>query len=442
MTESVLPKNDRRLINRWAMYDWANSVYSLVINSAIFPIYYNAVTSNSDNNRVNFFGAKIINTSLYSFAISFSFLLVACISPVLSSIADYRRSKLRFMQFFCYLGSLCCILMYWFDGPNIYFGIFCVVFASVGYCGSIVFYNSYLPEIADEEKQDNVSAKGFAYGYFGSVFLLLFNLVMIEKPSWFGFNSAEYPTRISFLLVGVWWILFAQLTFNALRRFEKGKFAGKEKKLIEGSLLGGYHELIKVLKQLKKLSHLKYFLLAFFFYSMGLNTVMLMATLFGTKELHLPDSSLIITILLIQIVAIGGSYFLSFLSGKIGNIRAIIFAIFIWIIICVFAYFVQTAMQFYVVAFLVGLVMGGIQSLSRSTYSKFLPETEDHASFFSFYDVAEKLAIVIGTFSYGIIEEVTGSMRNSVFALIIFFVVGLIAILFVRKPAELEPHAS
>jgi len=336
------------------------------------------------------------------------------------------------MQMFCYLGSASCAALYFFDANNIALGLCAFVLATIGFTGSIVFYNAYLPIIVNEEGQDKTSARGFAMGYIGSVILLIVNLVLIMMHDSFGLDES-LASKISFITVGLWWAGFAQITFRALRNFEKGKPNYGISKSGTSTLFGGYTELKIVLSEIRKLPNLRNFLLAFFFYNMAVQTVMYIASLFGSKELKMETSHLIITVLVIQLVAIGGAYLFSYISKKLGNINALLIAIIFWIIICIGAYLVQTEVQFIALAFAVGSVMGGIQALSRSTYSKMLPETEDHASYFSFFDVTEKIAIVVGTITYGLIEELTGSMRNSVLALIIFFVIGLLILQTLRK---------
>lgn len=420
-TDQLAPIEKKKVINAWAFYDWANSVYNLTITSTIFPIYWSAVSTSNGSSKVLFFGHSFENTALYSYALSFSFLFVALLSPLLSGIADYNGSKKRFMQAFCFIGSVSCSALFFFNRTNIEFGVLAFMLGTIGWAGSLVFYNSYLPEIATEEEQDKVSAKGFALGYVGSSLLLIMNLIVILFPESFGIpKESSLPARIAFLAVGIWWFGFAQYTFYYL---PKNKSSIKFKFDI---LWKGYRELAGVWAQLKKLKDLKAFLYAFFFFTMGIQTVMYVAALFGSKELKLESGQLIATILIIQFVAIGGAYLFAFISKKIGNISALLIALCIWVVICISAYFVVTANQFYVLALAVGTVMGGSQSLSRSTYSKLLPETTDTTSFFSFYDTSEKIAIVLGTASYGLIEELTGSMRNSVFTLGTFFIVGLI----------------
>jgi len=430
---SELKKGSKKLLHAWAFYDWANSVYPLVISSAVFPIFYGALTIIKDeesgkilNDTVSFLGYDFNNDSLISYVTAFSFLIVSFLSPILSGISDYVGNKESFMKFFCYLGASACIGLYWFSLENIVFGMICYVLGLVGFWGSLVFYNSYLPDIAYPEQQDKVSAKGFSLGYIGSVILLLVNLVMILKYDWFGFESEGQPTRISFIMVGVWWILFAQYTFKYL---PTGTNEGH--KVTKTVLMSGFNELKKIWNALKSNKILKRYLSAFFIYSMAVQTIMIAATYFAVEELDwgTQDSTtgLIISILLIQLIAVVGANYTAKLSKKIGNIKALIWVICIWILICGFAYFVTTPTHFYITAASVGLVMGGIQSLSRSTYSKLIPMgTEDTASYFSFYDVAEKIGIVIGMFLYGFVASITGSMRYSILFLITFFIVGLI----------------
>lgn len=422
--------NTNKVQNAWAMYDWANSVYSLVITSTIFPVYYNSVTKGLDgSDKVDFFGWEVANTVLYSYSISFSYLVIAVLSPLLSGIADASGKKLFFMKFFAYLGSAACVGLFFFDGDNLEFGILCSVLASIGYAGSIVFYNAYLPEIAEEHEYDFLSARGFALGYIGSVILLVFNLLMIQFPESFGVAEGSFAARFSFLITGLWWAGFSQIPFRIL---PKNPY---KKKIQSEFLLKGYQEIHNVFAQVKQIPVMKRFLASFFFYSMGVQTVMYLAASFGDKELGMPGDQLILTVLIIQFVAIGGSYLFAFVSKVFGNKISLMIMVFIWIGICGAAYYVYSVYEFYALAFVVGMVMGGIQSLSRSTFSKLIPEeTTKHASFFSFYDVTEKLAIVIGTFTYGAIEQLTGSMRNSAVSLGIFFLVGLGFLILVTIP--------
>ncbi|MBK5214149.1 MAG: MFS transporter [Flavobacteriaceae bacterium] len=432
-----LPKGSNKLLNAWAFYDWANSVYSLVIASAIFPIYYQALFKSAEITTVSVLGGNIRSTPLISYTTAAAFLLVAFISPLLSGIADYVGNKKSFMKFFCYLGALSCMGLYFFSLENIHISLLFYFFGLIGFWGSLVFYNSYLPDVAFPEQQDRVSARGYSLGYLGSVILLLFNLGMVMKPEIFGFGeggaASVQAMRWSFVSVGVWWILFSQYSFYFL---PKGNKSGK--KVSAKIVLNGFRELKGVYNSLSENIQLKRYLAAFFVYSMAVQTVMLVATYFGEQEIAWGDGDaklfgLIVSILIIQLVAVLGAILTSRASEKHGNIPVLIVINIIWVVICVVAFFIETPIQFYTTAGVVGLVMGGIQSLSRSTYSKFLPETKDTTSYFSFYDVAEKIGIVIGMLIYGFIDQITGSMRNSILFLVIFFMTGVFLLLRVPR---------
>lgn len=414
--------NDKSTIRAWAMFDWSNSAYNLVITSTIFPAYYTAITTTQDKgDQVNFFGFQFINTALANYSLACAYLIMAIVLPVLSAIADNRGNKKSFMKVFTYLGGLSCIGLFFFKLNTLEWGIICSTLAAMGYIGGVLFNNSYLPEIASIDEQDRVSAQGFAYGYIGSVLLQIICFVFVLKPEWFGIQDATFAPRLSFLLVGLWWMGFSQIPFKKL---PSGK--AKPNKINTHILRSGFNELNAVWIKIKGLQNLKKFLGAFFFYAMGVQTTMLVAAAFGEKVLHLGASKLIVTILIIQLVAILGAFFMSTLAKRMGNVRVLIIAVLLWIVVCFSAYLIQTEMQFYILAALVGLIMGGIQSLSRSTYSKLIPrEEEDTTAFFSFYDVTEKLAIVIGLFFFAFIEEQTKNIRYSALSLALFFGIGM-----------------
>ena len=425
----TLEKGNKKLLNAWAFYDWANSVYSLVISTAVFPIYYSSMTASFANieGDITFLGTQWNPTTLYDYTLSFSFLIVAFISPILSGIADYTGNKLKFLKFFCILGSLSVMSLFFFkDESTLWVALLFTITASVGFWGSIVFYNAYLPEIAYPEQQDNVSAKGFIYGYIGSVILMILSLVLVQT-SVFGLLDEAYGSRITFLLVGIWWLGFAQITYKRLPNNVYGHKPEKD------YIWKGFRELKKVAKELSNYRELKRFLVSFFFFSVGVQTIVLMAGIFGSEELGLPTTNLIMTIMLVQIVAIFGAFIFSRLSNKYGNLAALKITLIIWGLVCFIAFSLDknqenVDMYFYVLGGVLGLVLGATQSLSRSTYSKLLPETEDHATYFSFYDVTEKIAIVLGMFVFGLLISITNSMQWSVLFLAIFFLVALIVL--------------
>ncbi|RYJ52267.1 MFS transporter [Flavobacterium petrolei] len=438
-----LEKGSKKLLNAWAFYDWANSVYTLTIASAVFPIFYEALFSER-NHYIDVFGLHLKNSALISFVTAFAFLLVAFISPLLSGIADYVGDKKSFMKFFCYLGALSCMGLYWFNLDNIYLGLAFYFLGLIGYWGSLVFYNSYLPDIAYVEQQDKISAKGYSLGYIGSVILLIINLAMIMKPKLFGISgtdgeAAMKAMRYSFVMVGVWWVLFSQYTYYFLPKGNKNA----NNKVTHHVVLNGFKELKKVWILLKENVALKRYLGGFFVSSMAVQTVMLVATYFGAQEIAWSSKAesttgLIICILIIQLVAVLGAVLTSRASEKFGNIPTLIFINCIWAVFCALAFFITLPIHFYVMASIAGLVMGGIQALSRSTYSKLLPETQDTASFFSFYDVAEKIGIVIGMLVYGIIDQITGSPRLAIVFLGVFFVIAILLLKRVPKKGVLN----
>jgi MFS transporter, UMF1 family len=438
MSVTVFEKGSKKVLNAWAFYDWANSVYSLVISSAVFPIFYGALFRLAEVEQVSVFGVMIARGPLISYLSSAAFVLIALATPLISGVADYMGNKKVFLKFFCYLGAASCIALYWFSLEHIYLSLLCYFFGLVGSWLSIAIYNSYLPDIAYKDQQDRVSARGFAMGYIGSVLLLLVNLAMVMRPNWFGIEGTEenpaemMAMRYSFITVGLWWILFSQYTF---RHMPKGyKKEGDRKQLI----LGGFNELKKVRLEISTQLFLRKYLWAFFIYSMAVQTILLIAAYFGEQEIDWGSDNqrtvgLIVSILLIQIVAMVGSVITGRLAERMNNISMLIVINGIWLLLCIYAYFVETPSDFYIAAAWVGLVMGSIQTLSRSTYSQNLPDTQDTTSYFSFYEVAEKVGIVIGTFIFGYIAQLTGSMRGAALFLGVFFLVGALLLARLKK---------
>ncbi|SMG10192.1 MFS transporter [Sphingobacterium psychroaquaticum] len=427
---AIIEKNNKKIIRAWSMYDWANSAYNLVITSTIFPAYYTAITQTKENGDiVNFFGFKVVNTALSNFALAAAYLLMAFALPFISSYADVKGRKKQIMMFFTYLGAASCMGLFFFKLETLEISIILFAVAAMGYIGGVLFNNSYLPEIASVEQQDKVSAQGFAYGYVGCVTLQIICLVFILKPDWFGITDPSFGPRLSFLLVGLWWAGFATIPFRALPNNQRSAVRAS-KNLFRIVVL----EFRIVQKKINKIIAIRRFLPAYFFYAAGVQTVMIVAAAFGAKELKLESSKLIITILLIQLVAIAGAFLMSLLSKRFGNVKVLMAVVFVWIGVCLSAFYITTEMQFYLLACVVGLVMGGIQSLSRSTYSKFLPANiKDTASFFSFYDVTEKIAIVVGLISFGLIEQLTRNIRLSALFLSVFFLIGLLLLTRVLK---------
>ncbi|MFD2555642.1 MFS transporter [Sphingobacterium tabacisoli] len=420
-------KNDKRIIRSWAMFDWANSAYNLVITSTIFPIYYIAITSSKSggDDWVDFFGIEVINTVLSNYALALAYLIMVLALPFLSAYADANGRKMQVMKTFTYIGALACMGLFFFKLDTLELGIVCFTLAAMGYIGGVAINNSYLPIIASPDRQDAVSAKGFAYGYVGCVTIQVICFVFVLKPDWFGIVDRSFPARLSFLLVGIWWLGFSMIPFRVLPNNQPSEHASGK-----GLFERVYTEFRSVWQQISLNKAVKRFLPAYFFNSVGVQTIMVVATMFGQKELDLEQESLIVTIILIQLVAIIGAYLMSYLAKHYGNIKVLMMVTLLWVGICVSAYYLSSEIQFYGLAFMVGLLMGGIQSLSRSTYSKLLPQDlEDTTSFFSFYDITEKLAIVVGLFLFGLIEQITHNIRYSALSLSVFFILGFLLLI-------------
>ena len=428
--KTPLPKGSKKLIGAWTLYDWANSVYSLVISTAIFPIYYSEYIF-ADTDSIFLLNMDINKDTVISLVSATAFLIVAFLSPFLSGIADYLGNKKTFMKFFVFLGSFSCIGLYWFELETIELGLILYILALIGLWGSLVFYNSYLPDITFPKQTNRVSAKGFTMGYIGSVILLIINLVMITYYEQLNLSSAVQAMKYSFVLVGLWWLIFSQYSFYHLPKGNKGV------KLPKDVIWNGFRELKGVYKIIKSSKQFTRFLTAFFVFSFSLQTIIFIASYFGVTEIEWSSSSeqttgLIISIILIQIIAIVGAILFAKAAEKFGNILVLAIAIASWSIICGYAYFITTPIQFYLIAGFVGFLMGGTQTIARATYSLFIPESKDTTSFFSFYDVTEKIGIVIGMVLYGLAAQITGNVRFSVLIFMFFFILG--AILLARVP--------
>ncbi len=419
------PLNDRKTLNGWALFDWANSAFALVITTAIFPPYFEEMI----DPEFTVLGLGFTNSSWFAYLITFSYLVIALLSPLLSGIADAGGRRKWFLKFFTTMGGLGCLSLFFFTGMStMWIGSLGFIVGLIGFAGGLVFYNSFLPVIATEDRFDRLSARGFAMGYVGSVLLLLLNLAMVQKPEWFGLPATgTLAVRMAFVTVGAWWLIFASISLARLPDDVRKPGTG-----LGDMAARGWQELRQVWDRLTGYPEAKRFLTAFFCYSAGVQTIIFLASIFAKKELGFETAELIVVVLILQIVAIGGAYLAAKISEWRGNKFALYFELIIWIVICLLAYFVEGKTQFYFIAAAVGLVMGGVQSLSRSTYAKVIPADQeadgsrtDTTSWFSFYDVLEKVAIVFGTFLFGFLDALTGSMRISILILSLFFLAGM-----------------
>lgn len=444
------------------MFDWANSVYSLVISTAIFPIYFHAIarvvahSGEGEEAIVTFMGMNLKSVSLLSLGVSLAYVVISILTPLLGAIADYGGHKKKFMMFFTFLGSGSCAALYFFDSDNFYLGFWLFILAAIGFAGGLIFNDAFLPEVAERKDYDRLSATGYALGYIGSVLLLVFNLTMVMMPGWYFDVDGEYAkilaatpdmspeaameaakgafsglaSRLAFLSVGIWWLGFSMITYLSLK---DTKPAYKPKNYLSS----GFRELRKVLTQLKGMRNVKRFLFAFFAFDMGIQTVIYMASSYGSEELKMETAQLIIAILIIQVIAIAGAFLFAALSKRFGNFSALLVGIIIWTMICFIAYFVTDATGFYIMGALVGLVLGGVQSLARATYTKLLPETQDTASFFSFLAITDKVAIVVGTLAFGLLSQWIG-IKPAILFLVAFFALGAYLILKIKKEKPLS----
>lgn len=412
---SEFQKNQKKVINGWVMYDWANSAFFLVVATAIFPPFFEAVTPKV----IDVFGLSINNSAFYSYMVALTYLIMAFMTPTLSGIADYSGRKRLFLRSFVLFGSIACMLLFFFKGVGqMWLGILCFMVSTIGCAGSLVFYDAYIPEIATKDKYDKISAKGYAFGYIGSMMLLIGILTIMSNAEKLGITDGTFPARLGFLLVGLWWLLFSQVSFRVLPKGERLKWNNS-------FIARGNKEVKKVFDEVKKDKSISNYLISFFFFSAGVQTVVYVASVFASKVLNFAPEELIKLILLIQVVAIIGAYLMTFISKSIGNKKTMILQIFIWMVICAVASQVENKDAFYIIAAFVGMVIGGIQSLARSSYSKMIPREDDLTSYYSFLDILYKLSIVVGTFAFGIVEDITGDMRNSILLLSFFFIIAI-----------------
>ncbi len=434
--EKVIPR--KKQITGWIVFDWANSAYNLVIVSTVFPIIFKAFVPDGSE----FMGITFASSdSLYTYAMCFSYLVISIITPILSGIADYGGYKKRYMQFFSTMGAISCAALFLFDKEHQWIGILGAILASIGFSGSLVFYNGFLSEIVPKKLHDKVSAKGFSYGYLGSSLLLIVVILLNTFKESLGVTDPDNPIifRIGFILVGIWWFGWARWTFSVL---PKGKDSGLSNKELRSK---GFEELKHVWGQIKKLPRLKRFLSSFFIIDLGVQTVVIIAPLFAMKVFKMEGGELVPLVLIMQFLGIAGAFVFSKVSKKFGNVIGLVGPSVVYTLVCIIAVFAQQKWMVYLIAAMIGFAMGGIQSLFRSTYSKLLPETKDHASFFSFFDITEKVAIVTGLFVYAGVETIASGMeagfaeRLGVATLGIFFLVGLLLLRRLSKFKSLEP---
>lgn len=420
-------ESSKKVVRGWVLFDWANSAYSLVIVSTIFPkIFLYELGETSTFLGINFGNSSAIYTS----AISFSYLIILLITPVLGGIADYGGYKKRYMQFFTYLGVLACVMLYFFDSNHIYLGVLGAILGSIGFSGSMVFYNAYLPEIVPVKDQDKISARGYAMGYLGSSILLILLVVLSSYPSLLFVKTKLEVFKIGFILVGLWWFGWSAITFKVLPQ-NKPTHKGN----VTSYIKEGLKQLRIAVKSIAKNKIIKRFLIAFACLSLGFQTLWIISPIFAASVIKLEGSELIVIVLIMQFVGIIGSMIFSRISKAKGNILSLSLTVIVFIIVCLAASTTTSKQVFYGIAILMGFAMGGMQSMSRSTFSKLIVDEVNHASLFSLYDIIEKSSILIGTALVTLVYAFNISMFNvpsEKFVLLllgVFFIIGLFLLL-------------
>jgi UMF1 family MFS transporter len=413
----------KKTIFGWCMYDWANSAFATTILAAVLPIYFvSIVPEGGVDISILGFTFHAFATPLWSFSITIAMVIVALSAPVLGAIADYSRAKRQFLIFYTYLGAVFTALLVTVGyGDYLRASLFFII-ALIGFAGGMVFYNAFLPEIAPEGEREYVSGKGFAFGYLGGGILLLLNLLMIEKHGWFGIPDAAWGARLSFLTVGVWWGLFAIPTFRFVRD-RKDKVAAKVRYIRHG-----FKTLADTFRKMRRFTELVKFLISFLIYNDGVQTVIVMAAIFGREELGFEASTLIGCLLMVQIIGFPAALFMGRLAQWIGEKRTIYLCLIVYCIIVIYGFFMSQPWEFWVLGFLVGLVQGGSQAISRSLYSSLLPVGHS-AEFFGFFAIANRFASIFGPLIFGLVAVLTGSIRNSILAIIVFFIVGFLILM-------------
>jgi UMF1 family MFS transporter len=404
----------RRELRAWAMYDWANSAFATTVMAAILPIYYVQVAGSTLPSYV------ALSYWAYTAAIALAIIVVA--SPILGAVADYLGAKKAFLAAFMVLGVVATFGLSFVGSGDWVLASFFFILGNIGFTGSIVFYASLLPHIASDEELDRVAAGGWAVGYVGGGLLLIINAVMIVKPDWFGLPDQEAASRAAFATVAVWWALFSLPIFRHVaeppRRIEP-----EEEGLGLGPVRIGFRRLSATFHEIRQYRQLVLFLAAFFFYSDGIGTIIKLATAYGS-QIGLGTESLIGALLVVQFVGVPFTFAFGALADRIGAKRGIMIALVVYSMISVFGYFVTTAWHFWVLAFAVGMVQGGAQSLSRGLFASMIPRARS-SEFFAFFSVFEKMAGILGPIVFGVASQMTGTGRFGILAVIVFFLVGM-----------------
>jgi MFS transporter, UMF1 family len=415
-------KKDKKTQLSWALYDFGNSAFATTMLAAILPIFYSSVAANTIDDG--------LATSYWGYANSIAVLIVAILAPILGAIADFSAAKKKFLRFFAFMGMIASVsLAFTGEGDYIFVAVLFII-GSIGFSGANIFYDAFLPEVADDDDIDKVSSKGFALGYVGGGILLLINVVMILKPALFGLDVVG-AMKVSFAMVGIWWLIFSIPLLRNIHD-EKRQPVKRDKAYIAI----GFSRIGNTFKEIKQFKQLLLFLFAFWLFNDGISTIIRMATIYGT-EIGIGQNDLIVALLITQFVGIPSTFFFGWLAGKISPKRALMITLFVYLGIVILGYFMNSAIHFYILATIVGLVQGGAQALSRSIYGRMVPANKK-GEFFGFYGISSKFSAVFGPFLFGFVGQLTGNSRYGILSLIFFFIAGIIILSFVNVQKGVE----
>jgi UMF1 family MFS transporter len=401
----------RKVINAWCMYDWANSAFVTTIMAALFPPFYRALVIESGL-------AGSTATAYWGYTTSIALLIIALVAPVLGAIADHTGGKKRYVAFFAGLGILSTAAFVFIGTDTWLLASILYIGGNVGFAGANIFYESLLPHVAQKDDIDQISTKGYALGYVGGGILLVINVLWVMKPAMFGMPDVTFALRASFFSVSVWWGLFSIPLF----RHVPEPLAAKETGPAMHPIKAGFSRLAATFHEVTRYKQLLTFLIAFWIYNDGIGTIIKMATAYG-DEIGIELTDMIIALIMTQFVGIPFSFLFGALAKKLGTKRSILLALGVYTLISIGGYFMQTAVHFYILAFVVGTVQGGSQALSRSLYGAMVPKHKT-AEFFGFFSTSSKFAGIAGPLLFGVVSQVAGQSRLSIVALIVFFIIG------------------
>ena len=432
MSQNTIVIPTRKEIFGWAMYDFANSAFATTISSVVFNVYFTKVIVGDGGAEI--FGHNIPASSLWGYTVSLSILLVVFTAPILGAIADFSGTKKRFLFLYCYLACFFTGLLFFAKEGDYIFAMIFYMLANYCFAGSLGFYNAFLPEISTKDNIGRISGFGWAIGFIGGGILLAINLVMIRNPQLLGIPEEDnLPVRFVILSVAIWWAVFSVFTFLWVREKTKGNPLPRG----ENYVSIGFKRLVLTFKKIRQHKELFKFLVTFLIYNEGIETVIVMAAIFGSEILGMSQSEIVTLFLLGQIVAFCGSLLLGYLADRYSNKTAITLSLIIWCVLVIWAYFMKTRFEFWTIGVFIAFILGGSQAVSRSLFGLFTPR-ENTAEFFGFFALGGKFSSAIGPFTFAFIRHAFDSIRIAIIALIVFFSLGLLLILFVNERRGIE----